>query len=421
MSEAQRTFSIWVIRTLRAAGFTALWAGGCVRDQLLGRSPKDYDVATAAHPDQVLELFRKHRVRALPIGVSFGVVALVGPRGAGTVEVATFREDASYSDGRHPDAIQFSTPQRDAQRRDFTINGLFFDPIEEKTLDFVGGKADLAAGVLRAIREPTERFEEDKLRMLRAVRFATSLDFQIEPATFAAIQTMASQIHCVSAERITAEMTRILTGPNRGLGLRLLAQSGLGREILPEFFEPLAHEPTLLDRWTHRLERLESPDVSLAMATWAYGLLTPNTLDQIAKRWKWSNVQRLRAVWTLRQIETLDSAAQKVSTLQPLLIASDCDALLQLRRLLAQTNELPAALPSRIHEMLAWSSERLDPSPLLDGDTLLANGFRPGILLKRILQTVRDAQLDERITTVEQALALASQIAHAEKPDSNAS
>ncbi|MDD3469614.1 MAG: CCA tRNA nucleotidyltransferase [Thermoguttaceae bacterium] len=417
MSDAQREFSIWVIRTLREAGFTALWAGGCVRDRLLGREPKDYDVATAAHPDQVLELFRKRHVRSLPIGVSFGVVALVGPRGTGTVEVATFREDASYSDGRHPDAVQFSTPQRDAQRRDFTINGLFFDPIEEKILDFVGGQADLAAGVLRAIREPTERFDEDKLRMLRAVRFATSLGFQIESATFSAIQTMASQIRCVSAERIAAEMDRVLTGPNRGLGLRLLAQSELGREILPELFGPLSHDPTLLDRWTRRLENLTIPDVSVSMAALAYGLLTPNTLDRIAKRWKWANVQRRRAVWCLRQIDAVDAAAQKVSTLQPLFVAPDFDALLQLRQLFAQTNEMPAVLPQRIHEMLQWSPEQLAPPPLLDGNILLAHGFQPGVLIKQILQVVRDAQLDGQITTTDQAITLAFAMAHTDRCD----
>ena len=174
----QRRFAIEVVRRLQAAGFMAYWAGGCVRDQLLGRTPKDYDVATNAMPEQVRELFGRRRT--LAIGAAFGVYSVIGPKAAGTVEVTTFRRDAAYSDGRHPDSVTFSTAEEDASRRDFTINGLFYDPTERRVIDFVGGQEDLAVGLIRAIGNARDRFAEDKLRMLRAVRFAAAFDFTLD-------------------------------------------------------------------------------------------------------------------------------------------------------------------------------------------------------------------------------------------------
>ena len=173
--DEQRRFALDVVRRLRGAGFEAYWAGGCVRDQLLGRTPKDYDVATNAMPEQVRQLFGRRRT--LAIGAAFGVIAVIGPKPAGTVEVTTFRRDAAYSDGRHPDSVAFSSPEEDASRRDFTINGLFYDPVEDRVIDYVGGQADLAAGRIRAIGNARDRFAEDKLRMLRAVRFAATFAF----------------------------------------------------------------------------------------------------------------------------------------------------------------------------------------------------------------------------------------------------
>src|SRR3954463_16298353 len=168
----QRAFALEIAKKLRTAGFEALWAGGCVRDELLGLTPKDYDVATSAKPDQIRDLFGRRRT--LPIGASFGVITVLGPQGAGQIEVATFRTDAQYSDGRHPDSVTFTTAEHDAQRRDFTINGLFYDPIANQVVDFVGGQADLERRTIRAIGDPRSRIGEDKLRMLRAVRFAAS-------------------------------------------------------------------------------------------------------------------------------------------------------------------------------------------------------------------------------------------------------
>src|SRR3954447_24762852 len=200
----QRDFALEIAQKLRAAGFEALWAGGCVRDELLGLTPKDYDVATSATPEQIRDLFG-HR-RTLPIGAAFGVITVLGPRTAGQIEGATFRTDAAYSDGRHPDSVTFSTAEHDAQRRDFTINGLFYDPVAEKVVDYVGGQEDLKARILRAIGNPRLRLSEDKLRMLRAVRFAAAFNFQIDPGTLLAIQEMAPQIGTVSGERIGAEI-----------------------------------------------------------------------------------------------------------------------------------------------------------------------------------------------------------------------
>ena len=231
----QREFAVEIVRRLKHSGFTALWAGGCVRDHLLDKTPKDYDVATNATPKQVRKIFAK--LTTLDVGASFGVIVVVGPRGAGEVEVATFRSDGSYTDGRRPDSVTFSTPEEDAQRRDFTINGMFLDPLEHKVLDYVGGERDLSQGYIRAIGDPHDRMREDKLRMLRAVRFTAHLEFGLARATKAAVTEMASEIHVVSAERIAAELRRMLTDQHRHVAIELADEVGLLREILPEVVE----------------------------------------------------------------------------------------------------------------------------------------------------------------------------------------
>src|SRR5947208_9104318 len=229
----EREFAVDVVRRLRDAGFQGLWAGGCVRDDLLGLVPKDYDVATDARPEQVQALFR----RTVAVGASFGVVEVLGPRtpaGPLKVQVATFRADGSYSDGRHPDAVVFSSPEEDARRRDFTVNGMFFDPLTEQVIDYVGGRDDLRDGVLRAIGDPAQRFAEDKLRLLRAVRFATRFNLTLDPATAHAIRAMAGEITVVSAERIADELRKLLTDPRRAAGMRLMDEVALVTPILPE-------------------------------------------------------------------------------------------------------------------------------------------------------------------------------------------
>src|SRR6516162_8172013 len=252
---SERDFAIEVVRRLREAGHEALWAGGCVRDELLGHTPKDFDIATSAHPDAVRRLFR----RTVAVGMSFGVIEVLGPRtptGPLKVEVATFRADVSYSDGRHPDAVVFSSAREDALRRDFTINGMFFDPIKEELHDFVGGQEDLRDRRLRAIGDPILRFTEDKLRLLRGVRVVTRFDLSIDPATETAIRSMAPQITVVSAERIAEELRGLLVLPRRAEGVNLLHALGLVEPLLPELL-PMKGLPQGLpgaatgDLWDH--------------------------------------------------------------------------------------------------------------------------------------------------------------------------
>src|SRR5262245_62164424 len=231
----EREFALDVVRKLRQAGFTALWAGGCVRDELLGLVPADYDVATNAEPKHLRPLF-KHRNE---IGAHFGVVQVIGPRGDTgewlTIEVATFRLDGPYGDGgRRPDWVKFCTPEEDAKRRDFTINGMFFDPVKNELIDFVGGRADLDAKILRAIGDPAARFTEDKLRILRGVRMASRFELTVDPDTLAAARRMAREIAVVSAERIAEELRKLLVHPNRTRGVRLLCDFALVEPIFPE-------------------------------------------------------------------------------------------------------------------------------------------------------------------------------------------
>ena len=262
--EQQRHFALDVVRQLRTAGFEAYWAGGCVRDELLGRRPKDYDVATNATPPQIRALFGNQRT--LPLGAAFGVITVLGPRPAGMIEVATFRQDAEYSDGRHPDHVTFSSAREDAARRDFTINGMFFDPVDRKVIDFVGGQEDLQNGLIRAIGSPRLRFGEDKLRMLRAVRFAAAFGFAIDAETAAAVREMAPQITVVSPERIAMEMRRVLTEPGRVQGVRLLVELGLAAAVLPEIVPGDGASPARVEHALGVLGRLQNPGFPLALA-----------------------------------------------------------------------------------------------------------------------------------------------------------
>src|SRR5579864_1144383 len=237
-----KEFATTIVQTLRQSGFQAYLVGGCVRDLLLEREPKDYDVATDATPKQVMEVFPE----TYAVGVQFGVVLIPAPEAGGArisdkgpaksnaVEVATFRSDIGYSDGRHPDEVRFSkTPQEDVARRDFTINGMLLDPLSGEVLDFVGGRQDLDAGIIRTIGDPGRRFGEDKLRMLRAVRFGARFEYQIDPATFAAILDLAEQIRVVSRERVREELTRMLTEGHARRAFLHLDESGLLRQVLP--------------------------------------------------------------------------------------------------------------------------------------------------------------------------------------------
>jgi len=340
----QREFAVEVVRQLRDHHFEAYWAGGCVRDHLLGRIPCDYDVATSAHPEQIRAVF--HHRKTLAIGAAFGVMTVIGPRGAGQVEVTTFRQDVSYSDGRHPDKISFSSPEEDAKRRDFTINGMFYDPLAEQIIDFVGGEADLRQGLVRAIGQARERFTEDKLRMLRAVRFASIFGFQLEPQTAAAICEMASQITVVSAERIADEMRRMLFHASRARAARLMQATRLLAAILPEV-ESIADAGPVGDGdfrpdevtansspWQQTLAMLhwlKQPSFSLSLTALLLTAGGGDLAETIGRRWRLARKEIELSAWLLKHHRDLAGASSKRwSQVQPLLVAEGASELIEL-------------------------------------------------------------------------------------------
>jgi poly(A) polymerase len=402
---AQRDFALEIVQRLRAANFEALWAGGCVRDELLGIEPKDYDVATSATPDEVRDLFGRRRT--LPIGAAFGVVTVLGPRAAGQVDVATFRADAAYSDGRHPDSVSFTDAQHDALRRDFTINGLFYDPIAEQVVDYVEGRADLEARIIRAIGDPRLRIREDKLRMLRAVRFAATFNFAIEDETMRAIQHMSPEIAMVSAERIGMEVRRMLLDENRERAIRLLDDTNLLDRILPE----VAAEARSRDSWWscsfERLNRLRQPTLPLAFATLLL-FVGGADVEVIGRRMRFTNKEIDRTKWLLENLPYLAQAnVQTWPRLQRILIHEGIHELIALHES-SSNSELPALQFCR--ERLAWPADRLNPPALLDGVDLIRHGLAPGPQFSELLEHVRDAQLEGDITTRDEALALVDRL-----------
>ncbi len=401
MPDEQRRFAIEVVRKLRDAGFEAFWAGGCVRDQLLGRTPKDYDVATQATPPQIREIFGQHRT--LAIGASFGVITVIGPKAAGMIEVATFREDAAYSDGRHPDHVTFSSAREDAARRDFTINGLFYDPIEERVIDFVGGQEDLARRRIRAIGNPRERFAEDKLRLLRAVRFSATFDFALEEEIRAAIQEMADQIGVVSPERIAMEMRRMLVDPSRVAAVRLLLATNLAAAVLPEIVAKNQEQSQQLEQALSVLERLKDPAFPLALAALLHNASDSEGVKKASSRWRLSNKETDRAVWLVEnQRAIINPQTMKWSALQPFLIAEGIHDLLELMEASSPEGDQAAAY---CLNLLLQPPEILNPPPLITGEDLLELGIPQGPAYKTILQKIREMQLDGQLLTREDALA----------------
>ena len=404
----QREFALEIVQRLRAAGHEALWAGGCVRDQLLGLQPKDYDVATSARPDDIRAIFGQRRT--LAIGAAFGVVTVLGPRsgdrrGAKQIDVATFRRDAAYSDGRHPDSVTFTNAQEDASRRDFTINGLFFDPLANEIVDYVGGRADLERKLIRAIGDPRLRIREDKLRMLRAVRFAASFGFQIDSQTLVAIQQAASEIHTVSPERIGVEIRRMLTDPNRVVAIELLRETNLLSAVLPEVAaldEPAWRETLRL------LGGLRDPELPLALAA----LLSQTTgrpiVGPVGRRLRYTNKEIERAEWLLaHHAEVADAPQRPWPRLQRILVHEAATDLLALREAEHGPNDLPLLY---CRERMAWPAERINPPPLLTGADLIAHGLAPSPHFARLLEAARDAQLNCEVTTTAEALALVDRI-----------
>jgi poly(A) polymerase len=428
--DRQREFAVDVVRQLQAAGFRALWNGGCVRDLLMGRVPKDYDVATDARPDAVRNLFGQRRT--LAVGASFGVIIVLGSKEAGNIEVATFRTEGPYLDGRRPEHVDFAGPEDDARRRDFTINGMFYDPLSEQVHDYVGGEKDLAAGVVRAIGRPSDRMAEDKLRMLRAVRFAATLEFQLDGPTADAVRAMAPEIHVVSAERIAQELKRMLVDPHRRRAMELARDTQLLLEILPELRPILDDAANPGDKgnakspWEislRRLRLLEEPRFELAAAALlasvpeiggspSAGRKEPRVARGVCKRLRLSNQETDSIEWLLTHLhDVFASATKSLAQLKRMLSHPDARDLLAL----ARTDRLAAEgdLSSVMHceELLQRTPpEKLDPPPFVTGDDLIARGLPPGKRIREILDTIREAQLNEELTTQEDALRLADQL-----------
>jgi tRNA nucleotidyltransferase/poly(A) polymerase len=417
---------------LRTAGYTAYLAGGCVRDRLLGRAAKDFDVATAAPAAVVQQLFD----RTIPVGVQFGVVVVV--LDDEPVEVATFRADAVYLDGRHPTAVRFSSPEDDARRRDFTINGMFLDPVTEQVIDYVGGQADLRAGIIRAIGDPAARISEDRLRMLRAVRFAARLGFEIEPATFAAIQAVAPSITDIAWERIGDEIIRILTDSAAGSarrGFELLDATGLLLPILPEVaaLKGVEQSPDYHpegDVFVHTLgllQQLEQPTETLALGALLHDIAKPPCARREAHRITFyghcemgaemaivicQRLRRRRETWervaflVRDHLRLVHAPEMRLSTLKRFLATDGIEELIELARLDALASNQDLTYYDFCREKLReLGAEEIKPEPLVRGRDLLAIGYQPGPQFSKILGAVAEAQLEGTLQTREQAMA----------------
>ncbi len=419
--------------TLQRHGFQALLAGGAVRDVLLHRVPTDYDVATNARPPEVLRLFPQ----GLDIGAQFGVVLV--RQDSHKVEVATFRSDLGYSDGRHPDQVVYSqTPEEDVQRRDFTINGLLMRHDTGELLDFVGGRRDLAAGIIRAIGEPSRRFAEDKLRMLRAVRFAARFGYTIEPKTFAAIRNHGGEIQIVSAERIREELTKLLTEGAARPGFELLDDLSLLPQVLPEIAalkgvpQPPQFHPEG-DVWIHTLLMLQGlpPGVSptLAWGVLLHDIGKPPTFrsatetgdrirfdghvdvgvrmaDELCRRLRFSNVDtdQIKAL-VANHMKFKDVAQMRQSTLKRFVRLPQFDEHLELHRLDCQSSHGKLDAYNTVRTFLAQTPPvEVRPPRLLSGDDLKDLGYTPGPEFQMMLATLEDAQLEEAVQTRDQAL-----------------
>jgi poly(A) polymerase len=453
-----KDFAISIVQTLRQRGHQAYLVGGCVRDLVLGREPADYDVTTDATPEQVMHIFPD----TYAVGAQFGVVLVpfsAGTNGnaiaksghaqlesldtlgasdhskAGVVEVATFRSDIGYSDGRHPDRVRYSNnPREDVERRDFTINGLLLDPLSDKILDFVGGQQDLKAGIVRTIGNPDQRFEEDKLRMLRAIRFAARFEYAIDPGTFSAIQKAAKNIHQVSRERVRDELCKMLTeGHARGAFL-LLDESRLLKQVLPEISamkgveQPPQFHPEG-DVFVHTLlllDNLPQPcPVTLAWGALLHDIGKPPTFrvadrirfdghvevgvkmaEQICRRFRFSNHETEQIIALVKNhMRFGDVQRMKESTLKKFMRLPDFEEHLELHRLDCQSSHGDLTSYNFTREKLvATPQESMRPAPLLTGNDLISEGYVPGPRFKEILAAVEDSQLEGTLLDRERAL-----------------
>lgn len=454
-----KAHAIHIIRTLRGGGFLAYLCGGCVRDLLLGREPADYDVTTDATPDQVMRIFPE----TYAVGAQFGVVLVPIPQAANpgdgkagrtiadeapgevkspgsakanVVEVATFRSDVSYSDGRHPDEVRFSKdPCEDVERRDFTINGLLLDPVSGEVLDFVEGRKDLESHIVRAIGDPERRFAEDKLRMLRAVRFAARFGYAIDPPTFRAAQKLAPQIHQVSQERVRDELTKMLTEGAAQRAFLLLDESGLLREVLPEISamkgveQPPQYHPEG-DVFVHTLlllEKLPHPcPATLAWGALLHDVGKPPTFrvapdrirfdghvevgvkmaEEICRRLRFSNDETEQILALVDNHMRFGNVMQmKESSLKKFLRMPEFAQHLELHRMDCLSSHADLSAYNYAKEKLASiPPEKMRPAPLVTGDDLIAAGYMPGPRFKEILSAVEDGQLESRLRSKEEAM-----------------
>lgn len=392
-----------VVRTLSESGFRTLFAGGCVRDMLLSRTPKDYDVATEATPPQVRKLFPKARL----IGAKFGVV-LVRRKGH-DIEVATFRTDGVYSDGRHPEEVTFGSQQDDALRRDFTINGLFLDPASGEIIDYVGGRGDIEAGVLRTIGDPNQRFTEDYLRLLRAPRFAARLDFVIDPATSDAIIKLACNLTHISPERIWMELEELITSPSRERGFLQVVELGLHRH--------LSSALTLTARQCQRAARVlgncdgSTIDPALAIAA-VLGGFSRSQARKVCRSLRLSNRVIDDTLWLLSSLKPAQQfVALELAEFKKLMGHRAWTLLCDLLRagLIADSAD-PSPYNALTRRAGAIPADAVAPPPLLPGEQLIEMGVTPGPRFGEVLKAVYRAQLNEQINTATQARALAESL-----------
>ena len=384
--------AIEIIHQLRQKGHEAYLVGGCVRDMVMKIEPSDYDIATSAPPADIMKIFPYTE----PIGAQFGVV-LVIHRGH-PFEVATFRSDDAYVDGRRPTSVSFTNAQTDVQRRDFTINGLLYDPIEKRVIDYVSGQADIRDHIVRAIGDPQKRFTEDKLRLLRAVRFGARLGYSIEPGTWAAVCRMAPEIRRVSSERIREELSRILTEGNAATGFRMLHESGMLAHVLPDV------------KWNEHLERCLEAISRGAAVDFAFGVLLhdvpPASVGPIVGDLRMSAAEGqhiLSLVSSLPKFRTL--AAEPVHVVKRFLRQPRFEDYMDLARICGTAGDGDLrGYNFTVEKRKAWTPEDISPVPLVSGNDLIAMGFAPGPLFKEILTRVEDEQLDGRLTTTKQAL-----------------
>jgi len=423
-----REKAIFVVERLRQEGFEAFFAGGCVRDMLLDKAPQDYDIATSARPEDIQRVFTE----TIPVGAQFGVILVLVD--GEPFEVASFRHDGPYLDGRRPSHVRYGSLQEDIFRRDFTINGMIYDPVEDRVIDLVEGRKDLERRTIRAIGDAQQRFEEDRLRMIRAVRFAAGLNFAIEPLTFDAIKQLAATITQISWERIGEEVTRILTEGGARRGFELLDETGLLEVLLPEIaalkgsqqspdFHPegdvFAHTMLLLSH-------LDAPTETLAYGCLLHDVAKPVCARQEAQRITFyghtekgaqmaeeilKRLKRGRAVWervsylTRNHLRHVQAPHMRLSTLKRFLREDGIDELLELARIDALSSNGDLQYYQFCKERLAeLKVEEIRPAPLVRGDDLIAMGFKPGPVFADILRQVEDAQLGGEITSREEAL-----------------